>query len=720
MKIAIVYNRDSQAVINLFGVPNREKYGLRAINKIRDAIKSGGYQVQTFEGDKNIIRKLEEFMPSVISGERPGLVFNLSYGIQGRSRYTHIPSILEMLGVPYVGSGPQTHAIALDKVVTKIILQQRGLPTPKFAVIENPDQPLSTITDELHYPLIVKPKDEAVSFGLRIVNNEDELREGARHIYDMFQGPTLVEEYIDGREINVGLLGNDPVEVLPPVEFVFLEGEKIYTYDDKVHKSTRKIDKVCPAQLSQSETKQLQTLAMEAFKALGCFDCARIDFRIDKDGNPYILEVNSMPSLGLGGSYVFAAEAIGLDYSALVNRLIEVASKRYFGTEVSNYIINSGRISKREAAIFTFHTKNRDKMEEELKCWTNLPSWSDDAVGISTVVRRLDERLTKHGLKTVEDFTNGRSNWLWETKAGFNYGTLLVVPIDIPRERGGYPVPFRRDPEWLHGEGIASSRAGIVCILQTLEALRSIKKLHTTNLGIFVYSDEGRGMRYSSQFLRKAAGKARQVIVFQPGFREGKIVDQRRGSRKFSIHVEGGALRIGSKGSQQDVLSWFLQKVEKIKEISKAEQKLSVAVQEIQTERYSILLSHRVRATIYVTYLNNSLADEAEAQIKEIFSADSKDINVYWEKMEDRPPLIKNRWKNSMVAHLKKICEEWRLPFGTESSLLPSAAGEIPAKIPVICGFAPASRDLYTPHEAVHRGELLQRTLLLSIFLLDG
>lgn len=109
MKVAIVYNKDSQAVINLFGVPNREKYGLQTINKIRDAIKAGGYQVKTFEGDKNIIRKLEEFMPSVISGERPGLVFNLSYGIQGRSRYTHIPSILEMLGVPYVGSDPQTH-----------------------------------------------------------------------------------------------------------------------------------------------------------------------------------------------------------------------------------------------------------------------------------------------------------------------------------------------------------------------------------------------------------------------------------------------------------------------------------------------------------------------------------------------------------------------------------------------------------------------------------
>jgi D-alanine-D-alanine ligase len=116
MKIAIVYNRESRAVINLFGLPNREKYGLGTIKAITNALKKGGHQVKSFEGDKNLIQNLEAFMPSVITGERPGLVFNLSYGIQGKARYTHVPGMLEMLGVPYVGSSPDTHALALDKV----------------------------------------------------------------------------------------------------------------------------------------------------------------------------------------------------------------------------------------------------------------------------------------------------------------------------------------------------------------------------------------------------------------------------------------------------------------------------------------------------------------------------------------------------------------------------------------------------------------------------
>ncbi len=714
MKIAIIYNRDSQAVINLFGIPNREKYGLETINKIRDALVKGGHQVKTFEGDKNIIYRLEEFMPSVISGERPGLVFNLSYGIQGRGRYMHIPGILEMLGVPYVGSGPETHAIALDKVITKMILIQRGLPTPRFAVLEKPESPLS---EKLSFPLIVKPKDEAVSFGLKIVNNEEELREGARVIYEMFKSPTLVEEYIEGREINIGLLGNDPVEALPPVELFFGEGEQIYTYEDKIKKSGREIQKVCPADLSQEQAEQLKSLAISSFKALGCFDSARVDFRIDNEGNPYILEVNSMASLGPGGSYVFAAEKVGLDYEALANKLIEIASKRYFGSSLPQEV--ESQFSEKGMAIFNSLTQNRDQLEEELHSWTSLPSWTDDPVGISAAVRRFDERLSRLGLTMVEQFTNRRSAWTWQTDIDIKRSTLLVLPVDVPRDGGKYPVLFRRDPEWLYGEGIASSRAPMVCLLKALEALHSVNKLLSARLSVFLYSDEGRGLRYSSSLLQQVAKTVKQVIVLQPGYRGGKIVDQRRGSRKYSILIEGDSLRIGYGGEKIDPLSWFLQKASDVEHLSQRDLMLSVAVQDISSERFSMLLPHRVRATIYVTYLDSITADQAEEQVRQIFSPDHQNINTYIEKLEERPSLIKRSDENPIVSRLKTLSADWKLPFGIQSSLLPSAAGVIPDNIPVVCGFGPASRELYTPNESVHRGELLQRALLLALYFLE-
>lgn len=118
MKVAVIYNRQSKSVINLFGIPNRERYGLASIRRIVTGLKKGGHHVIALEGDKDLVDNLEKFMPRVMKGERPGLAFNLSYGIQGQARYTHVPSMLEMVGIPYVGSGPLAHSLALDKNVT--------------------------------------------------------------------------------------------------------------------------------------------------------------------------------------------------------------------------------------------------------------------------------------------------------------------------------------------------------------------------------------------------------------------------------------------------------------------------------------------------------------------------------------------------------------------------------------------------------------------------
>ncbi|MCG6923354.1 MAG: ATP-grasp domain-containing protein, partial [Acidobacteria bacterium] len=328
MKVAIVYNRNSQSVINLFGMPNREKIGMKTIDRLADALRKGGHQVTAFEGDKDLIDKLEDFMPRVVRGERPGMVFNVSYGLQGQARYTHVPSILEMVGIPYVASGPMGHSLSLDKVVTKMILKQNGLPTPDFAVLHAPDAPIP----DLAYPMIVKPRNESVSFGLKVVNGEEELRGAAKVIFDEYNQPVLVEQFIEGREVNVGLLGNNPPEAFPPVQLDFGDGPAVYSYEDKTGKSGRTIRPICPAPLGEALTRRAQEIAIGAFQALGLNDCARVDMRLDGDDKLYILETNSLPSLGEHGSYLVGAAQVGLDFGAFVNRLVEVASARYFGT----------------------------------------------------------------------------------------------------------------------------------------------------------------------------------------------------------------------------------------------------------------------------------------------------------------------------------------------------------------------------------------------------
>lgn len=721
MKIAIIYNRDSRAVINLFGAPNREVYGLQTIDLIKEALISKGHQVKAFEGDKNIVYALEDFMPAVVSGERPGLVLNLSYGIQGRARYTHIPAILEMLGIPYVGSGPETHAVALDKVLTKIVLIQKGLPTPRFIVLDSPDFSLP-LAEGLNFPLIIKPKNEAASFGLKIAGNEAELREGVQAIYDNFKGPSLIEEYIAGREINIGLIGNDPVQTLPAVELIFNEGIPIYTYEDKMHLSRRRVEKICPAALNPEQNILLQSLAIEAFKSLGCFDSARVDFRLDSTGNPYILEINSMASLNPDGSYAYAAAQIGLSYPELVNRLIEVARHRYFGP-FSPEEASIALADNKQQFAFTCLTQNRDHFEDDLKNWTNLTSRTNDPVGLGAAVNYFNEQMISLEMEEVETHTSPHFTWIWQTGAGLSGGTLLVCPIDIPRESvGDYSVPFRRDPERFYGEGIASSRAGLVCLIHALKTAHLCGSLHQIPLGVFIYADKGKGMCYSSQTLQAVSQKVGRVLVIQPGFKGGKIIDQRRGSRKYSILVEGEFQRIGATTGPGDIMNWFLKQAVQLQTLNRPEKRFTVAVQQVQSQHYSILLPHYIQATVYITFLNESLADQAETEIFRLFKPTAQEestIRCKTEKLEGRPPLKRSKDNNLLIEQLQKISDRWQLPFGIEASLFPSAAGVVPEGIPVICGLGPACENLYTPHESVNRGELLQRTLLLTLFLLE-
>lgn len=326
MKIAVVRNRKNEGVVNRFGRPSPEVYGRKSVQRVMDALRAGGRQVRVFEGDGTLVSKLKRFMPSREDGSPGGLAFNMAYGIQGDCRYTHVPAILEMAGVPYTGSAPLGHALSLDKVIAKHLLVQAGVPTPAFCVMGDGRRD----TRGLRYPLIVKPRHESTSYGVRVVHDPEALAEAVGSIVNEYRQEALVEEYIDGREVNVGLLGNDPGEVLTPVELDFGERAcRIETWEDKYHKTEDEPRKVCPAPLENGLALELRRIARATFAATHCRDYARIDMRIDRDGRPFVLEINSMASLGAGGSYVLAARDRGYDFDALVNRIVQVACARY-------------------------------------------------------------------------------------------------------------------------------------------------------------------------------------------------------------------------------------------------------------------------------------------------------------------------------------------------------------------------------------------------------
>ena len=330
MRIAVVRNRDNQGVIGAFGRPCPEIYGKQAVQRVMDALREGGHDVRVFEGDMTMLPALKEYLPPDPDTNRPGgLVFNMSYGVQGDCRYTHVPAMLEMAGLPYTGSSPLGHTLALDKVVTKILMIEAGVPTPKFAVLAGPGGDVS----KLEYPLIVKPRHESSSFGLKLVKTRAELDEGVRAIVEQYQQEALVEEYIPGREIAVGILGNRPGTCLPLVEVDFAGRHlDLMTHADKMHKSQDEPLRVCPAPVDERLADRLRDISLKTFAACHCRDYSRVDIRVNSRGEAYVLEINSMASLGWGGAYVLAARHAGYSFSELVCAIVDSAHTRYFNS----------------------------------------------------------------------------------------------------------------------------------------------------------------------------------------------------------------------------------------------------------------------------------------------------------------------------------------------------------------------------------------------------
>ena len=712
MKIAVVYNRMSKKVINLFGMPNREKYGLKSIKRITDALKKGGHQVIALEGDKDLIDNLEDFMPQVLKGERPGMVFNLSYGIQGQARYTHVPGILEMVGIPYIGSGPLAHSLALDKVVAKMIFRQNNVPTPDFAVLDG----LGFEMPDVQFPLIVKPKNEAVSFGIRIVNTEAELRDAAGIIFDKFQQPVLAEQYIAGREINVGILGNTQPEAFAPAELTFGEGgPDIYTYEDKTRKSGREVGVICPAKLDKKIASHAQDIAIKAFNALGCYDCARVDMRMDSDGNLFILEINSLPSMGEHGSYVAAAEAMGMDFPALVNRLVEVASARYFGTPSPP---DMARKTKDPATqVFNYISRHRDQLEKRLARWCNHSSRTADMVGRIHVINSISKLFDELLLKPVKEFTNEKVVWAWESKAGMKNGILLLCQIDIPFDMREQNQGYRRDPEWIYGEGIGSVWGPLTMLEFALKSLRSIRKLRKIPLGVLFYGDEGLDCRYSSDLIKKAVEKAAEVIVLRPGNPGGKIITDRRGQRKYMLVAEGSPHRLGKPTKHQEILRWAGTKIEELANLSSRKERVALSAVKIESDAYPMLLPHRVQVTLISSFAKIKSGDELEEKMNEVLGKGK--IRWSLDCVSNRPPMKVKKKGNLQIEDLRNIANHWDIPFETVSSLWPSVSGFVKQGTPVICGMGPCVKDLYTSRECIESVSLIQRTLLLSQYLVS-
>ncbi len=288
----------------------------KTIAALHRTLAALGYDVVDVEANAEL--------PVKLSAAGADLVFNIAEGTRGRNRESQVPAICELLDLPYTGSDAATMAASLDKAISKRLLLQARVRTPRFVLFETETERLPR---GLRFPLIAKPNAEGTSKGLghdSVVDDEKALRELVARLIDRYRQPVIVEEYISGRELTAGVLANGKPHMLPPMEVVFhgASGRPVYGY----HLKQDFCDEVtyeCPAKLAPKELAEVRRASVGAFKALGCRDVARVDLRLDAAGKAHVLEVNPLPGLTPDFSDLcLIAKGAGMEYEALIGEIL--------------------------------------------------------------------------------------------------------------------------------------------------------------------------------------------------------------------------------------------------------------------------------------------------------------------------------------------------------------------------------------------------------------
>ena len=306
---------------------------LEEMDDIKAALSSLGYKTTTFNVDGDVFRLID-----YLRDEKPDLIFNLVECVENESlQEMNVAGIYELLKIPYTGAGSLALGTALNKPRVKEILLHHGIKTPKFQVFRTPEK--VTLNDGLDFPLIVKPSREDASVGIAdesVVYNMNELRKRVRYIFQEFDQPVLVEQYIEGRELNVAIVGNKKPLVLPISEIDFSglhEGmHKIVSYDAKWMHGTVAFEGtkgVCPANVTAAQEARLKEIALRCFEIIGCRDYARVDFRLTKDNVAYVLEVNPNPDISDDAGFARSARTHGFTFPQIVGKIVESALERY-------------------------------------------------------------------------------------------------------------------------------------------------------------------------------------------------------------------------------------------------------------------------------------------------------------------------------------------------------------------------------------------------------
>ena len=329
MEIGLAYDLKDTVIPTSSGPEDAlEEYDSpETVEAITAAIESLGHSVIKLGGGK-------EFIVNILQNDLD-FVFNICEGLGNyKSREAQVPSILEMLGLPYSGSDPLCLAVCLDKPLTKTLVATAGVRTPRWKLITENKQLKDMTFGDFTLPAFVKPAYEGSSKGIRLGSRTETVTqtiEVAAKLLDHYQQPVMIEEFISGDEVTVGMLGNAPPALLGIMRVLPRQNNSNFIYSLEVKREWQQlVNYECPARLDKGILDEITDLSLRVFTTLSCRDFARLDFKLDSEGTPYFLEINPLAGLNPKSSDMpIMAYKLGWTYQALISAILNAALQRY-------------------------------------------------------------------------------------------------------------------------------------------------------------------------------------------------------------------------------------------------------------------------------------------------------------------------------------------------------------------------------------------------------
>jgi len=321
MKVGVLYN-----IIESSEAKEVEEDLIEMTNEIKKSLESYGHEVFLINADENLFSSLKK--------NKIEFVFNVCERFNGKLLEPQVAAMLELSGVPFTGSDCATLSMCNNKIKSKEILTAYNVPTPKYQVFYSSGEKLNS---GLKFPLIVKPRQQENSIGITedaIVYDKKKLRKRVKYVNEEFKEEALVEEFIKGIDVEVGIIGNEnDLFSLPTAKVGYeklseVNEDKIFCYESKWDLKSENYGDYIKADLPKEVEEKLRKIVMKIYKIFNIKDYGRVDFRLGKDNKPYVIEVTANPGLSKVCSGPESAEWVGISYKELINKILESALKR--------------------------------------------------------------------------------------------------------------------------------------------------------------------------------------------------------------------------------------------------------------------------------------------------------------------------------------------------------------------------------------------------------